>query len=516
MEAPPRTATAPVLLKRIFILMSMSCYLVFCHLMILKLNALEAYYHSVGKLDTGRVLSPRSTDVRINRCGLCGESCAGECGPPWAVVFAPLWAADAFNVLMHAAFCRMQLAWTPTTLLHNARIEHIIGLSRSLLYAAFKVLVLKQLEIQRYSPVSDSVEGIDQDDAYYSSWFVVFSPTYAAALLQMGLHLHKRLEPSQSNRSRSAPRRPGFSISLLDLLALNVSCELEGVFYIPNASWASVLWPLWIAAAIGAIAIFLGLCFAIPLLRRRMPTSQLPFVLPPLILLVAAYIFALQGLTALTGWLDGNKAISVAQIVVPITSAVWSLTLLLSVVAVSSLCHPTALGQPDQQEQPRQGMLSLDANLLPRLLVMESSTLFRQVSERTLQRYNRMNDGGSSVGDEEDDLEAGTSGEGGVGGAEMQPDAKRRSFETIEPDAEANQCWVCFEGPAEAVLLQCGHAGLCLECAENLWRTRASCPMCRQTIELIARLGDTMTVDGKVVVAPSLPTSSADSKQSKR
>ena len=34
MEAEPRTATAPVILKRIFILMSMACYLVFCHLMV--------------------------------------------------------------------------------------------------------------------------------------------------------------------------------------------------------------------------------------------------------------------------------------------------------------------------------------------------------------------------------------------------------------------------------------------------------------------------------------------------
>jgi len=85
----------------------------------------------------------------------------------------------------------------------------------------------------------------------------------------------------------------------------------------------------------------------------------------------------------------------------------------------------------------------------------------------------------------------------------------------IEPDAEANQCWVCFEGPAEAVLLQCGHAGLCLRCAENLWRTRASCPMCRQSIELIARLGESVTVDGKVVVTPTLPKPPADSTESK-
>ena len=61
----------------------------------------------------------------------------------------------------------------------------------------------------------------------------------------------------------------------------------------------------------------------------------------------------------------------------------------------------------------------------------------------------------------------------------------------------------------QAVLLQCGHAGLCLKCAENLWRTRAPCPMCRQSIALIARLGEAVTVDGKVVVSPSLPKPTA-------
>lgn len=34
--------------------------------------------------------------------------------------------------------------------------------------------------------------------------------------------------------SRVAQRRPGFSISIVDVLAFNISCKLEGFFYIPN------------------------------------------------------------------------------------------------------------------------------------------------------------------------------------------------------------------------------------------------------------------------------------------
>ena len=68
-------------------------------------------------------------------------------------------------------------------------------------------------------------------------------------------------------------------------------------------------------------------------------------------------------------------------------------------------------------------------------------------------------------------------------------------------------CWVCFadEVADEAVLLHCGHAGLCLACADNLWRRRLPCPMCRKPIALIARVGDLVTVDGKLVATPKLP-----------
>ena len=472
--------TMPVIKKRIFILMSMSCYLAFCHLGIFKLNTLERNtVESTKNSPDGGFASNLS----------------------WAIVFVPALVADALHLTLHAILCHMQLAWTPTTSDRNARIEHLVGIGRAVLYAAFKVLLVTALD----APPATSVEcflGFRSTNRVDScSWFVVFSPIYAAGLLQIAFHLRK--QPEESNRSRNSSRRPGFSLSLVDLLALNISCELEGVFYIPDASWATVLWPLWIAAAMGAIAIFLGLCFAIPLLRRRVPASQLPFVLPPLVLLVAAYIFGLQGLTELTGRLDGDESISMASIVVPIVSAVWALTLLLTVVVISSFCS-AARATGSQQEQPR----LLSADMLPRLLVMESSTLFRQVSSRTLERYDHLSeDNAGAVSDASIGKDACYSS-GTSGGTELQTGALQHDASQI--DLEANpkasvECWVCFEGSAEAVLLQCGHAGLCLNCAENLWRARSPCPMCRQPIDMFARVGEAMAVDGKMVVAPQLP-----------
>lgn len=111
-------------------------------------------------------------------------------------------------------------------------------------------------------------------------------------------------------------------------------------------------------------------------------------------------------------------------------------------------------------------------------------------------------------GDTEPDVEAGRAKKQVAEGSEPKGDlSKLNLIEAGDDDLDETQsCWVCFEPlKSQAVLLQCGHAGLCLKCATNLWRTRAPCPMCRQSIDLIARFGDTVSVDGQEFVAPRLP-----------
>jgi hypothetical protein len=91
------------------------------------------------------------------------------------------------------------------------------------------------------------------------------------------------------------------------------------------------------------------------------------------------------------------------------------------------------------------------------------------------------------------------------------PFASPRFSAPLDPSLTANDapCWVCFADTIvdEAVLLHCGHAGLCLECADNLWRRQLPCPMCRQKVVLVAQVGNVQArhVDGKLVVLPQLP-----------
>ncbi len=45
-----------------------------------------------------------------------------------------------------------------------------------------------------------------------------------------------------------------------------------------------------------------------------------------------------------------------------------------------------------------------------------------------------------------------------------------------------------MEGPADAVLLECGHSGLCVECATVLWDQARRCPLCRQGFAAVMRI----------------------------
>jgi len=56
-------------------------------------------------------------------------------------------------------------------------------------------------------------------------------------------------------------------------------------------------------------------------------------------------------------------------------------------------------------------------------------------------------------------------------------------------EPSGGQCWICFTGPREAVLLQCGHGGLCYPCAERCWTLRPRvCPLCREKVTGIVKV----------------------------
>jgi hypothetical protein len=51
-------------------------------------------------------------------------------------------------------------------------------------------------------------------------------------------------------------------------------------------------------------------------------------------------------------------------------------------------------------------------------------------------------------------------------------------------------CLVCWVAPPDAVLLECGHGGLCVACAERLWQGGRRCPLCRASFAGVVRIVD--------------------------
>lgn len=46
-------------------------------------------------------------------------------------------------------------------------------------------------------------------------------------------------------------------------------------------------------------------------------------------------------------------------------------------------------------------------------------------------------------------------------------------------------CYICMLHEPTAILLECGHAGICSTCAQKIWVTNRRCPLCQKTSESV-------------------------------
>ena len=55
-------------------------------------------------------------------------------------------------------------------------------------------------------------------------------------------------------------------------------------------------------------------------------------------------------------------------------------------------------------------------------------------------------------------------------------------------DDGENLCFICYEKNADSVFMNCGHGGVCFDCAQETWRKRSKCVTCREVIREILRV----------------------------
>ena len=60
--------------------------------------------------------------------------------------------------------------------------------------------------------------------------------------------------------------------------------------------------------------------------------------------------------------------------------------------------------------------------------------------------------------------------------------------ESLEIHIEVEQCLLCADKYANAVIMACGHGGVCFECAFKMQQVAGTCFICRAKIDKILKL----------------------------
>jgi hypothetical protein len=75
----------------------------------------------------------------------------------------------------------------------------------------------------------------------------------------------------------------------------------------------------------------------------------------------------------------------------------------------------------------------------------------------------------------------------------------KKSPSTCEIKIEIEQCFLCCEKYANAVIMNCGHGGICFDCALNMQKEAKSCFLCRGEIEKILKIIPCIDGDHEVI-----------------
>ncbi|CAK85402.1 unnamed protein product (macronuclear) [Paramecium tetraurelia] len=51
-----------------------------------------------------------------------------------------------------------------------------------------------------------------------------------------------------------------------------------------------------------------------------------------------------------------------------------------------------------------------------------------------------------------------------------------------------NACCICFDNEPNSLFMQCGHGGVCYNCAIDLWKNKAECYLCRNKIDRVLKI----------------------------
>eukprot|EP01017_Pseudomicrothorax_dubius_P050741 TRINITY_DN9652_c0_g1_i3.p1 TRINITY_DN9652_c0_g1~~TRINITY_DN9652_c0_g1_i3.p1 ORF type:complete len:190 (+),score=21.32 TRINITY_DN9652_c0_g1_i3:591-1160(+) len=71
---------------------------------------------------------------------------------------------------------------------------------------------------------------------------------------------------------------------------------------------------------------------------------------------------------------------------------------------------------------------------------------------------------------------------------------------TARKDVSNTNCLICYDGPPDAVIMNCGHGGLCYNCAIEMWNKNDECFLCRERIVQILQISLTTRHEEEIKV----------------
>lgn len=63
-----------------------------------------------------------------------------------------------------------------------------------------------------------------------------------------------------------------------------------------------------------------------------------------------------------------------------------------------------------------------------------------------------------------------------------------RKRELMGKKNDPTSCALCFDEVPDAVLMECGHGGICFRCGKKLYAMKEKCPLCRKEVILVLKI----------------------------
>ena len=303
------------------------------------------------------------------------------------------------------------------------------------------------------------------------------------------------------------------------MAVITISMKLD---HYEGYSWYAALWPFWVSFAllllisIGVLLLFVGsLCSYV---LKECDRSEL-YCSFWLLWTITGFSTTCGGSTLMLAYaLEGHGHISSVQIFLLsvvgylLTFLVftrlmrrelvmwWDSFFVLETVQQSS--ETVVRGLP-QTERKRRVSRKLTTLLIsgPKMLTRISSTFFRP-ARRTEERTRSVVPANPFQYQE-------------AGDENKVMSVSNLEIATNRTQTLTGACLVCYDSPRNAVIMPCGHGGVCYQCAVQMWKSSGMCHLCRITIEAvcevaIAREGEAQVVKMTVQRAEEVEREKAD------